>query len=55
MFKVIVAGRRDFDKYGKSAGHIRNKEMAKYSDVLIAYHDGASRGTQYKFDIARKE
>jgi len=36
----------DWNKYGKSAGPIRNKEMAKYADSLIAIWDGSSRGTK---------
>lgn len=35
----------DWDKYGKGAGHIRNKQMADYADVLIAIWDGKSKGT----------
>lgn len=35
----------EWDKYGKAAGYIRNKQMAEYSDRLIAVWDGKSRGT----------
>jgi len=38
--------------YGKRAGFIRNKEMADYSEALIAVHDGRSRGTQNMIDLA---
>lgn len=38
--------RADWDKHGKSAGPIRNREMAKYADALIAVFDGQSRGTK---------
>jgi hypothetical protein len=31
---------------GKSAGPIRNSEMAEYADALIAVYDGASKGTK---------
>lgn len=31
--------------YGKSAGPVRNREMAAYADALIAIWDGKSRGT----------
>ncbi len=30
---------------GKSAGPVRNKQMAEYGDALIAFHDGKSKGT----------
>ena len=44
----------DWDKFGKSAGYIRNKEMAKYADVLIAIWDGKSKGTKHMIDLGHK-
>lgn len=44
----------DWDTYGKSAGHIRNKQMAKYADKLIAFWDGKSPGTMNMIDTALK-
>lgn len=44
----------DWDKYGKSAGYKRNEEMAKYSDVLIAFWDGKSKGTKHMIDLANR-
>lgn len=35
----------DWDKFGKRAGFVRNAEMAKFADVLIAYWDSESAGT----------
>lgn len=35
----------DWDRHGKAAGFIRNEEMARYADALIAIWDGKSRGT----------
>lgn len=35
----------DWNKYGKSAGPIRNKEMAEYCDKAIIFWDGKSKGT----------
>jgi hypothetical protein len=35
-----------WDLHGKSAGPIRNREMANYADALIAIWDGESRGTK---------
>jgi hypothetical protein len=34
-----------WNKYGKKAGAIRNGQMAKYADALIAFWDGESTGT----------
>lgn len=42
----------DWDKNGKSAGPIRNEEMAKYAEALIAIWDGYSRGTDNMIDRA---
>ena len=37
----------DWEKHGKSAGFIRNEQMAKYADGLIAIWDGKSPGTNH--------
>lgn len=47
----------NWTKYGKSAGPIRNKEMADYcskDDVCIAIWDGSSKGTKNMIDTCRK-
>lgn len=36
----------DWDKLGKAAGHIRNCEMGKFADCLLAVWDGKSKGTE---------
>jgi dissimilatory sulfite reductase (desulfoviridin) alpha/beta subunit len=41
--------------HGKSAGFIRNTEMAENADALIAVWDGESRGTKMMIDIAKKK
>lgn len=47
----------DWDKYGKRAGYIRNKQMAEYASeengVLIAFPIGESRGTKMMIKLAR--
>ena len=43
----------DWEQYGKAAGPIRNAQMAKVADALIAFWDGNSRGTQNMIDLAR--
>lgn len=37
----------NWDKYGKRAGIERNKEMGYFSDHLLAFWDGKSRGTHH--------
>lgn len=36
----------NWDKHGRAAGPIRNKQMAEYADQLIAIWDGQSKGTE---------
>lgn len=45
----------NWDKYGKSAGYIRNEEMANKAEALIAVWDGKSKGTGNMISIARKK
>ena len=35
----------NWKEHGKSAGYIRNKQMAEYADELIVFWDGVSRGS----------
>ena len=44
----------NWDKCGKSAGYLRNIEMAVYADALIAIWDGESKGTQHMINIANE-
>lgn len=44
----------DWDKLGKIAGPIRNKQMANNADALLACWDGKSRGTKNMIDEARR-
>jgi hypothetical protein len=44
----------DWDKHGRSAGYIRNEEMAKYADALIAFWNGNSKGTEHMINLAKK-
>lgn len=49
----VTIMKADWDTHGKSAGYIRNSEMADYGTHLIAFHDGQSRGTKHMINIAR--
>lgn len=40
--------------YGKSAGPIRNSEMAKYADGLALFWDGISKGSENMLKEAKK-
>ena len=52
--KEIIEFPANWEKYGKSAGYIRNEEMAKYADACICFWDGKSKGTKSMIDLARK-
>lgn len=43
----------NWDRYGKAAGYIRNTEMAKNADALVAFWDGESLGTRHMIEIAK--
>lgn len=49
----------EWNRFGKSAGYIRNEQMAKYAQehengVLFAFWDGKSKGTKWMIELARK-
>lgn len=52
---VVYKFPANWDKYGKSAGYVRNKEMAEHADALLAFWDGKSKGTKNMIDIALRE
>lgn len=44
----------DWGRYNKSAGFIRNSQMAKYADALVAIWDGSSSGTAHMIKEMQK-
>ena len=50
----IIHKPADWDKHKKSAGYIRNEEMAKEGNALIAFWDGKSKGTKNMIALAKK-
>lgn len=44
----------DWKKYGKSAGFVRNCDIVKNSDYIIAFWDGFSKGTKNSLELAKK-
>jgi predicted Rossmann fold nucleotide-binding protein DprA/Smf involved in DNA uptake len=44
----------DWDKHGKAAGFIRNREIVDYCDMVIAFWDQKSKGTKNTIDTALK-
>lgn len=55
----VVCFPADWDTYGKAAGYRRNAEMAEYAaegfGALIAFWNGASKGTKHMIDLAKQK
>lgn len=45
----------NWDLHGRSAGIIRNTEMAGKADALIALWDGKSKGTYHMINVAQSK
>ncbi len=45
----------DWNQYGKRAGYLRNADMAKQANALIAFWDGQSRGTYHMIELSKKQ
>lgn len=45
----------DWNNLGKKAGFVRNVDIVKRSDMVIAFWDGKSKGTKHTIDIAKKQ
>ena len=43
-----------WEKFGKRAGILRNRDMVEFSDAVIAFWDGRSKGTQSTIEYAQK-
>lgn len=43
----------DWDKWGRSAGAIRNSEMSRNAEAVVAIWDGRSPGTKILLDMVR--
>lgn len=45
----------DWNRHGRSAGVIRNRTIVDAADEVVAFWDGASRGTQFTIEYARSK
>lgn len=48
----VTRVKADWNKHGKVAGFIRNKEMLNIADGVVCFWDGKSIGTKHMIDIA---
>ena len=44
----------NYEAYGKIAPILRNKGIVEYSDCVIAFWDGSSRGTKHVIEYCKK-
>lgn len=52
--KATLIFKPDWEKYGKRAGFIRNQDIVKNSDLVLAFWDGQSKGTKSSIDLCKK-
>ena len=52
--KEIKIFKPDWNKFGKSAGFIRNQDIVQNSDLVLAFWDGNSKGTKNSIDLCEK-
>lgn len=50
----LIVIRPDYDKYGRAATHIRNRQIVEQSDAVLAIWDGESRGTLSTINSAKR-
>ena len=44
----------DWNTYGKSAGFVRNKDIINACDIVVAFWDGKSKGTEHSIMLAKR-
>lgn len=45
----------DWNKHGRIAGILRNEDMGRYADALVAIWDGESKGTKHMIDYSKNK
>lgn len=53
--KKLTVMPADWKKYGKSAGMVRNADIVKAAEVVIALWDGQSPGTKATISMAERD
>jgi len=43
----------DWDRHGKKAGYLRNVDIVKNADYVMAFWDGYSKGTKHSIELAQ--
>jgi hypothetical protein len=52
--KMLTIYPADWFNLGKRAGYVRNTDIVKNSDMIIAFWDGKSKGTKHTIGLAQK-
>ena len=50
----LTVFKAEWNKFGKAAGVIRNRQMAEYADSLLAFLKPTSKGTKNMITVATK-
>ena len=45
----------NWNKYGKRAGYLRNKQMADVAHACVCFWDSKSKGTKHMIDLANEK
>ena len=45
----------DYQRYGRGAPMVRNRQIVDYADAVLAFWDGHSKGTAYTVKYAQKQ
>jgi predicted Rossmann fold nucleotide-binding protein DprA/Smf involved in DNA uptake len=53
--KELIVFLPDWERFERSAGMIRNKQIVDYCDELIAFWNGESKGTSNSINLATKQ
>jgi len=49
----LVVYEADWPKHGKAAGFIRNNEIVRNADIVVAFWDGKSKGTKHSIQLCK--
>ena len=50
----IVVYEPDWDQYGKGAGYVRNKDIVRAAEAVVAFHYNDSPGTRNSIELAKQ-
>ena len=44
----------EYNRYGRGAPLVRNKKIVEYSDIVLAFWDGSSKGTLFVIEYCKR-